>query len=141
MHSMLVKDYMDSNPHVLSAQASVRDAVMFLCKEKITGAPVVNREGILVGYVSEQDCLTQILNDSFFCGESPSVTSVMTTTVRSVTPETSILDLAQTMAVTAPRNYPVIENNLPVGMINRSSILAALIKLNEACYLTQPSRD
>ena len=135
MHSILVKDFMDFNPHALSEQASVRDAVMFLCKEKIAGAPVVNLEGIVVGYVSEKDCLTQILNDSFFCGESPSVTSVMTTAVRSVTPETSILDIAQIMAVTAPRNYPVIENNRLVGTITRSCVLAALVKLNEACYL------
>ena len=134
MHSILVKDFMDSNPHALSEQASVRDAVLFLCHEKIAGAPVVNSEGIVVGYVSEKDCLTQILNDSFFCGESPSVTSVMTTAVRSVTPETSIVDIAQTMAVTAPRNYPVIENNRLVGTITRSCVLAALVKLNEACY-------
>jgi CBS domain-containing protein len=137
MHSILVKDFMDSNPHALSEQASVRDAVLFLCHEKIAGAPVVNSEGIVVGYVSEKDCLTQILNDSFFCGESPSVTSVMTTAVRSVTPETSIVDIAQTMAVTAPRNYPVIDNNRLVGTITRSSVLAALVKMNEACYAQQ----
>jgi len=137
MHSILVKHYMDFNPHVLSAQASVRDAVLFLCKEKITGAPVVSSDGVLVGYVSEQDCLTQILNDSFFCGDSPSVTTVMTTTVKTATPETSILDLAQTMAVSASRNYPVIENNKPVGMITRSMILAALIEVNKACYLSK----
>ena len=134
MHSILVKDFMDANPHALSEQASVRDAVMFLCKEKIAGAPVVNREGLVVGYVSEKDCLTQILNDSFFCGESPSVTSVMTQDVRSVTPETSIVDITQTMAVAAPRNYPVIDNNRLVGTITRSCVLAALVKLNEACY-------
>ena len=134
MHSILVKDFMDSNPHALSEQASVRDAVLFLCHEKIAGAPVVNSEGIVVGYVSEKDCLTQILNDSFFCGESPSVTSVMTKEVRSVTPETSIVDIAQTMVETAPRNYPVIENNRLVGTITRSCVLAALVKLNEACY-------
>ena len=137
MHSILVKDFMDSNPHALSEQASVRDAVLFLCHEKKAGAPVVNSEGIVVGYVSEKDCLTQILNDSFFCGESPSVTSVMTTAVRSVTPETSIVDIAQTMAVTAPRNYPVIDNNRLVGTITRSSVLAALVKMNEACYAQQ----
>jgi len=137
MQSILEKDYMDPRPHVLSAQASVRDAVLFLVKEKITGAPVVNSEGIVIGYVSEQDCLTKVLNDSFYCNESLSVTSVMTTTVRSTTPETSIVELAQTMAVTAPRNYPVIKNNKPVGMINRSTILAALVELNNDCYLTK----
>ena len=137
MQSILVKDYMDSNPHALSAQASVRDAVMFFHKEKITGAPVVNSEGTVIGFVSEQDCLTKVLNDSFYCDTSPSVASVMTTTVRTTTPETSIIELAQAMAVHAPRNYPVIENNKPVGMINRSTVLAALIELNKVCYLTK----
>ena len=118
MHSILVKDFMDRNPHALPEQASVRDAVLFLCSEKIAGAPVVNSEGIVVG----------------FCGRSPSVTSVMTKEVRSVTPETSIVDIAQTMVETAPRNYPVIENNRLVGTITRSCVLAALVKLNEACY-------
>ena len=35
MHSILVKDFMDRNPHALPEQASVRDAVLFLCSEKI----------------------------------------------------------------------------------------------------------
>ena len=77
MHSILVKDFMDRNPHALPEQASVRDVVLFLCSEKIAGAPVVNSEGIVVGYVSEKDCLTQLLNDSFFCGTSHSLVELV----------------------------------------------------------------
>ena len=70
MHSILVKDFMDRNPHALPEQASVRDAVLFLCSEKIAGAPVVNSEGIVVGYDARflsaqyaQDCAAVLADE------------------------------------------------------------------------------
>lgn len=136
MHSILVSDYMDNNPHAIKNSASVRDVVKFLLKENLSGVPVVDDNNHLVGFVSEQDCLTEVLNDSFYCDDSPSVTTVMANTVTTTQPDTSIVELAQTMATSTPRNYPVTKNGLLVGLISRNGILNAIIENGDDCYLS-----
>lgn len=135
MHSILINDYMDNNPHAVKNTATVRDVVKFLLKEELSGAPVVDENNHLVGFVSEQDCLTEVLNDAFYCEDSPNVTSVMTSNVTSTSPDTSILELAQQMAKTAPRNYPVVKDGVLVGLISRNDILNAVIENGDDCYL------
>jgi CBS domain-containing protein len=132
MHSILVRDYMDTNPHILLNDASVKDAVVFLLKGAISGAPVVDKNGKLVGYVSEQDCLSEALNQAFYREEPPNVASVMVKEVATASPDMSIVELAQLMRTTAPRNYPVESEGKLIGMITRSRILEALIEFNQA---------
>lgn len=135
MHSILVKDYMDNNPHAIKDSSTVREVVKFLLKEKISGAPVVDDANHLVGFVSEQDCLSEALNDSFYCEESPSVTDVMTKVVLTAEPDFSIVELAQQMTKTKPRHYPVVKNGVLVGLISRDSVLHAIIENGDDCYI------
>lgn len=135
MHSILVNDYMDNNPHAIKDTLTVREAVKFLLKEKISGAPVVDSNNRLVGFISEQDCLTEVLNDAFYCEESPSVTSLMRTEVLTATPESSVVELAQEMTKNKPRNYPVVKNGVLVGLISRNSVLNAIIENGDDCYI------
>ncbi len=135
MHSILVKDYMDRNPHAIANDATVKDVVMVLLEAKITGAPVVDAQKNLVGFVSEQDCIEEMLNDTFYCEEPPPVTQVMSTEVRTVSPLSSIVEIAEKMAANPPKNYPVCENGKLIGLISRQLILKALLENNEDCYL------
>jgi len=135
MHSILVKDYMAQNPHAIKTDAVVKDVVTTLINFQITGAPVVDDGNTLVGFVSEQDCMQVILNDTFFCEDSAPVTKVMSTEVKYVTPETSIVEVAEKMALGPPKNYPVVEYGKLVGLISRRLILKALLENNEDCYI------
>lgn len=135
MHSILVKDYMNQDPHAVSNTDTVRGAVDILMKAHISGAPVVDAANNLVGFVSEQDCIATMLNDTFHCEESPCVTKVMTTDIKSVTPQTSIVELAERMVKAPPKNYPVCESGKLVGVISRRLILKALLENSDDCYL------
>jgi predicted transcriptional regulator len=135
MHSILVSEYMDNDPHAINHSSSIRSAVLFLLREKISGAPVVDENKKLVGFISEQDCITEILNDAMYCEDSPPVTKLMTRDVITATPDTSIVELAEKMASSAARNYPVVQNGVLVGLINRSLIMKAILETNEDCYL------
>lgn len=126
---------MDSNPHAVEKEATVRDVVSLLMKEHILGAPVVDATKNLIGFVSEQDCIQAMLNDTFYCEESPEVTTVMSTEVKTVTPNTSIVEIAERMAKSPPKNYPVIEDGKLVGVISRRLILKALLENDEDCYI------
>lgn len=126
---------MDKNPHAVNQSSSVRNVIAMLMNENVSGAPVIDDENNLVGFVSEQDCIQVMLNDAFYCEESPAVTAVMSKTVSRVSPDTSILEVAEAMSKRPPKNYPVEENGKLVGLISRRLILKALIESNEDCYL------
>lgn len=135
MHSILVKDYMDFDPHAVTEQTNVRDVISKLITQGIPGAPVIDDKEQVVGFVSEQDCIAEMLNDAFYCEEPGLVTSVMRPTVITVSPQTSIVEVAQCMLKDKHKNYPVIDNGKLVGMISRSRILKALIENDEDCYI------
>lgn len=135
MQSILVKDYMDPNTHAIQVTSNIRDAVESMLRNKVIGAPVVDSEHKLVGYVSEQDCMKEMLNNTFYCEEPPNITTVMSTAVLSATPDTSILEIAEKMLDRLPKNYPVIRDGKLIGIINRSHVLRALIENDADCYI------
>lgn len=135
MHSILVKDYMDHDPHAVHITTNVRDVVESLLKAGVIGCPVIDDSDKVVGFVSEQDCIKEMLNDAFYCEEPPEVRAVMHGDVMTVSPETSIVEIAQTMMANKPKNYPVVDNGKLVGLINRSLILKAIIENDEDCYI------
>lgn len=142
MSSILVRDYMQSSLQAINVTASVREVVEHLLKWNVTGAPVVNENFVVIGFVSEQDCIKEMLNSAFYAEDSALVTDIMRRDVLSVTPDTSILEIAETMLGHKPKNYPVIDHGKLVGLINRRHILQAL-KENNGSYFSlrhgQPS--
>lgn len=137
MNSILVKDYMDHNPHAIHHYTSVSDVVRCLIKANIVGAPVIDDANHVVGFVTEHDCLKDMLNDAFYCDDSHSVSSVMNHQVVAVTPDTSIVEIAEKMANRSHKHFPVILHGKLVGLISRTRILEALVQTSEDCYLRQ----
>ena len=135
MHSILVKDYMDHNPHAINQNAKVRDVVESLINANIVGAPVIDDANHVVGFVSEHDCIKDMLNDTFFCDESQAVLTVMNRSVMTVAPDTSIVEIAEKMANSSHKHFPVVSRGKLVGLISRTRILRALLQTNEDCYL------
>lgn len=134
MSSILVRDYMQSNLLAINANASVREVVEHLLKWNVTGAPVVDQNMAVIGFVSEQDCIKEMLNSAFYAENSALVTDIMRSDVLTVAPETSILEIAETMLGNKPKNYPVIEQGKLVGLINRRHILQALKEHNGSYF-------
>lgn len=134
MSSILVKDYMQANAQAIPVTASVRDVVDHLLKWNVTGAPVVDEQRRVIGFVSEQDCIKDMLNSAFYAEDSDSVVRIMRRDVLSVAPDTSILEIAETMLGNKPKNYPVVEQGKLVGLINRRHILQALKNHNGSYF-------
>jgi CBS domain-containing protein len=117
---------MDESILPLTKDTPLIVATTALCKNKLTGLPVVNSQLQLIGFLSEQDCIGKILNESFYGYSDASVADVMQTETITVSPEMSIIDLAQKMKSNRPRIYPVIENERLIGLISRTDVLTAL---------------
>ena len=126
LDSVRVRDYMSTNLVTFTPDMEVMQAVHTLVGKGISGAPVLDDRGNLVGMLSQRDCLDIALvaaQDTCMAGP---VRQFMSTNPVTVGPDTNLTQLA-TMFTTAPfRRYPVIENGKVVGQISRSDVLRAI---------------
>ena len=129
MQSVKVKDYMIYQPVTFTPETLLAQAVVRLLDSKQLGAPVIDAEQKLLGYISEQDCLSFMLKGTYHCDDMMTkVSECMRTDVLSADVNDSVLTLAETMTEKKPKVLPVVEDDLVIGIITRREILSALCK-------------
>ena len=121
-----VKDYMDGTKITFTPDMDVLRAIHQLIEYKISGAPVIDHHGNLIGFLSEKDCMQVALNASYQGDAGGRVAEFMHEGVHTVDVEASIIDVAETFMKTAYKCLPVIKENRLVGSITRRNILKAL---------------
>ncbi|WP_158968874.1 CBS domain-containing protein [Paraglaciecola sp. L3A3] len=133
MESLQVSDYMNLRPVTFTHTLSVAEAVERLLQSKQTGGPVVDQKNKVIGFLSEQDCIVQMIESSYYREQVAQVKDIMKTEVISVKPYTSVIELAHKMMVEKPKVYPVVDDDgYLLGTINRSSLLHAIdLQLND----------
>lgn len=135
MDSIKIKDYMDRRPVLLKANMSLAVAVEKLLTSSRPGAPVIGDNGELVGFLSQQDCLSVMLKSSYHCDLTSTVSDCMRSDVLSVGPDDSMLHLAEQMTGAKPKIYPVVSDGKVIGVINRQDVLKAMNTYMQQCYL------
>lgn len=135
MHSIKVKDYMTHRAVTFTVQMTVNEASERLLIAHQIGGPVLDEHRHVVGFLSEQDCLERMLEDTYQNESHYKVVDIMRTDVLAIDEEHSVLDLAQTMLTNKPKIYPVVDTNKRlVGVITRSDVLRALEQHHRAIY-------
>jgi CBS-domain-containing membrane protein len=127
--SLTVADCMTPARVTISANATVTEAVQVLLKHKMLGGAVIDEQHNLVGYLSEQDCLKQLITDSYFRENTTLVSEIMRKDVLTMSGDMSVIDLAQIMTQDKPKKYPVTDHRKLIGEITRTDVLAALLRL------------
>lgn len=141
MHtSFLVREFMQNKPASIAQGTPLAEVIATLRRHKLSGAPVVDTAKRVVGFVSEQDCISQLLNSSYHCSGAPVVDEVMRRDVVSVSGNDSIIDLAEAMNAHRPKVYPVVQDDRLIGLITRSDILQALADNLQICGMTPIKR-
>jgi predicted transcriptional regulator len=122
-----VRMYMDTETHVLSADDDILVAVRRLLDEGVTGAPVIDDQGHVVGKLSEYDCLRLLAEGRGGDIPSGSVREFMATTFTAVPPSMDVYYVAG-MFLTDPANrrFMVMDGQRLVGVITRKDILRAV---------------
>ena len=147
---MEARQIMTSPILTISPGANVRQAIELMLEKRVSGLPVVDEIGQLVGLISEGDLLhrSEIGTDKkrskwldFLVGPGRSasdyvqshsrrVADVMTTDVATVEETTSLEDVVKLMEKRRIKRVPVVRDGGVSGMITRSDLLRAFLKVS-----------
>lgn len=129
----VVRDFMDKVVPTLTPETGILEAVDFLLSHHVTGAPVVDELGAVVGMVTEKDCLRLLSTGMEADVPRGTVRDFMSTEVAWVPPDMNIYFVAGLFLKASFRRFPVIEKGILVGAITRFDILRVIqAKLKQA---------
>lgn len=126
LHAISVKDYMAANLVTFSPDMDVLDAIHLLLENGISGAPVVDKRGNVVGILSEVDCMKVALSASYHEEWGGKVSEFMSRQVKTIDAEANLVEAAELFMKEPHRRFPVIDDNRLVGQISRRDVLRAL---------------
>lgn len=109
-----VKDVMTTKVITFDQDLEVGEIADRLARAHITGAPVTDPEGHVVGIVSEVDVFTK---------KGKKASDIMSRHVISISEDTGIEDAARLLADQRIRRLPVMAQGRMVGLLSRSDIL------------------
>jgi CBS domain-containing protein len=147
--TMKAIDVMQRELITAKAEMTIDDAVRLMVVNRISGLPVVDTTGAVVGLISEGDLLrrtelgTEARTSSWIgwlAGQGRAahayvreharkVGEVMTTPVVTVTPDTALADVVALMESRHIKRVPVVQDGRLVGLLTRSDLMRALAGL------------
>jgi CBS-domain-containing membrane protein len=146
---MRVRDVMTQDVVSVGPDDSILRAVHLMLQKKVSGLPVVDAAGKLVGIVSEGDFLRRaelgtahrqpkwleflmgpgLLAQEFTRASGRKVREVMATELRTVEADASVADAVDCMERYRVKRLPVMDKGGMVGIVTRSNLLRALAGL------------
>ncbi|MCK5815018.1 MAG: CBS domain-containing protein [Flavobacteriaceae bacterium] len=127
--AILVSDFMTKNLITFKPDQSVLEVMDQLIKNNISGGPVVNASGELVGLISEGDCIKQISESRYFNlpMTKTKVKTYMVKNVETIDGNLNIFDAANKFLNSKRRRFPIVKDGKLVGLISQKDILKAAI--------------
>jgi len=122
-----VKNYMVSDLITFTPETNVLTAMRTLLKYKISGAPVVDESGWIIGILSEYDCLKPNLQSSYHNDMGTLVKNCMSKEITTIKATASLMETAELFIKSGVRRLPVVENKKLIGQISRRDVLRAII--------------
>lgn len=115
----------------LSPATPIREAAAAFARMGLAAAPVLDDAGVLVGMLTEKDCLRPMLNASYYQQWEGSVADVMSREVRALPVDLDPVSAAEEFLTRSHRAYPVMREGAVVGLLHRSDLFAAILALSE----------
>jgi len=114
---MLAKDIMTRNVITVSPATSVKNLAKILLQNQISGAPVTDKKGRILGVVSEADILAK---------KGKQVKDIMSKKVIEVAEETPVEEIASLMTTHKIKRIPVMRGKELLGIVSRADIVSAI---------------
>lgn len=125
LKSIKVRDYMVQHLLTFRADTDLFTAIDLLLEHRISGAPVVDAQGYLIGLLSEDDCLRGILAGAYHEAIGGQVEGYMVREIETLSPEADIVDVAERF-LQGWRLMPVVEQGRLIGQISSHDLLRAV---------------
>ena len=156
---MKVRDVMTSDVVSVGPDASIDEAVQLMLQRRISGLPVIDHTGELVGVVTEGDFLRRTETSTqrqrsrwieFFTGpgrlaseyvqtSGRKVHQVMTTDVQTATEDTALEEIVRLMEQRRIKRVPILRGQKLVGIVSRANLLRALANVAHEIPPTRPA--
>ncbi|AMX97534.1 MULTISPECIES: CBS domain-containing protein [Mesorhizobium] len=149
---MQAKTIMTTAVVAIDPSASIADAAGLMLSSKISGLPVIRRDGALVGIISEGDLLRREelgtqrkrprwleflvspgrVAEEYVLANGRRIEEVMTDSVVTASPNASLAEVVELMTHHRIKRVPIVDGDKVVGMIARSDLLRALLDMQPA---------
>jgi CBS domain-containing protein len=149
MAERTAKDVMTAQVHTVSAETSLEEVVQLLASHHISGVPVVDEQGGLLGVVTEADLIDEhkrearipraalfgffplpedVLRDAARRGKSMTAGDLMSRKVITASEETPVHGLADLMVKQRINRVPIVRDGRLVGIVTRSDLVRDLAR-------------
>ena len=118
-----VKDIMTTHVVAVAADDSIDRAILLMVKHRISGLPVLDKDGRPAGIVSEFDLLELICEGA---NDQCKVCDYMSTPLFGVCEEDSWVAVADVFRAKHIRRLPVLRDGLLVGIVTRHDLMHAI---------------
>ena len=128
MNNETISSIMNTKFASISSSALVIEAAKALVQNETLGAVVLDVDGKLLGWISEQECLQVTIQVAYHNQRVATVEDIMSKDVLTVSASQSILSIAEKMITDKPKNYPVVDDSgKVVGIVTRRQVLKYLL--------------
>lgn len=131
-----VTKYMTSVDKLITVHRDtmITDVVEVLLENQITGTPVLDHKGALVGLIDDKDCLKVLFDIAYHNHpvEKSTAADYMTSVMKTITTDANIVEVADVFLHTKYKRLLVVDEggNLK-GQISRQDILRAIRDFND----------
>ncbi len=126
------RDIMTQRLVTLRPEMRIFEAAGLLLEHGISGAPVIDGDGKLLGLLSEYDCLRAVASAEYELDDRDSISIVsdlMTHVCHTVSPDLDLFGIAQKFVTLRVRRLPVLELGRLIGQVSRRDALRAAYKI------------
>ena len=132
-----ITKYMTRKLITFSPNTEIREVIDTLLKNRITGAPVLNNRGEVVGLIDDKDCLKVLFAGAYYNHPvaKNTVSEYMSNIMKTISSSADILEAANIFLQTNFKRLLVMDDaGKLVGQISRRDVLKAVQELKVSTW-------
>lgn len=126
MKAVTVSDYMTRQLVTFKPETTLYEAMNVMLDKRISGAPVVDDAGAILGVISEIDFLDAMLKAAYYGQLEGAVGDFMTEGAETIDASMDLYEAAKLFIGARRRRLPVVQNGRLVGQLSRRDLLRAI---------------
>ena len=117
---MIARDIMTRRVYTTCAEASVQEVAQLLSRKNISGVPVIDKNGKMIGIVTEADIIGKVDREGLRAAD------IMSPEIIAVDEETRVGEIAMLLTEHRIKRVPVVQHGKLVGIVCRADIVHAV---------------